>query len=73
MQSVIDQTAHRLSLRAYRPGCELIEQGYPIFGYCPWSFVDARSSHQGFAKRYGLVFVIRTDDDIKTCGRIPQG
>lgn len=49
---------------------ELIEQGYPIFGYCPWSFVDVVSSHQGFAKRYGLVFVDRTDDDIKTCGRI---
>lgn len=49
---------------------ELIEQGYPIFGYCPWSFVDAVSSHQGFAKRYGLVYVDRTDDDIRTCDRI---
>lgn len=49
---------------------ELIEQGYPIFGYCPWSFVDVVSSHQGFAKRYGLVFVDRTDDDIRTCDRI---
>lgn len=49
---------------------ELIEQGYPIFGYCPWSFVDVVSSHQGFAKRYGLVFVDRTDDDIKSCDRI---
>ena len=28
------------------------------------------SSHQGFAKRYGLVFVDRTDDDIKSCDRI---
>lgn len=50
--------------------CELIEQGYPIFGYCPWSFVDVVSSHQGFAKRYGLVYVDRTDDDIRTCDRI---
>lgn len=49
---------------------ELIEQGYPIFGYCPWSFVDVVSSHQGFAKRYGLVYVDRTDDDIRTCDRI---
>lgn len=49
---------------------ELIKQGYPIFGYCPWSFVDVVSSHQGFAKRYGLVYVDRTDDDIRTCDRI---
>lgn len=49
---------------------ELIEQGYPIFGYCPWSFVDVVSSHQGFAKRYGLIYVDRTDDDIRTCDRI---
>ena len=28
------------------------------------------SSHQGFAKRYGLVYVDRTDDDIRTCDRI---
>lgn len=52
---------------------ELIEQGYPIFGYCPWSFVDVVSSHQGFAKRYGLVYVDRTDDDIRTCDRIRKG
>lgn len=49
---------------------ELVEQGYPIFGYCPWSFVDVVSSHQGFAKRYGLVYVDRTDDDIRTCDRV---
>ncbi len=47
----------------------MIEQGYPIFGYCPWSFIDVVSSHQGFAKRYGLVFVDRTETDIKDCAR----
>ncbi|MDO4467128.1 MAG: glycoside hydrolase family 1 protein [Bacillota bacterium] len=46
------------------------EEGYPIFGYCPWSFIDVVSSHQGFAKRYGLVYVDRTDTDIKSCERI---
>lgn len=45
------------------------EEGYPVFGYCPWSFVDVVSSHQGFAKRYGLVYVDRTDTDIKECKR----
>lgn len=45
------------------------KEGYPIFGYCPWSFIDLVSSHQGFKKRYGLVYVDRTDTDIKECKR----
>ena len=51
---------------------ELIDQGYPVFGYCPWSFIDVVSSHQGFAKRYGLVFVDRTDTDVKDCARVKK-
>ena len=47
----------------------LCEEGYPVFGYCPWSFMDVLSSHQGFAKRYGLVFIDRTDTDVKECQR----
>lgn len=47
-------------------------EGYPVFGYCPWSFIDVVSSHQGFAKRYGLVYVDRTDTDIKNCTRIKK-
>lgn len=45
------------------------EEGYPVFGYSPWSFIDVVSSHQGFAKRYGLVYVDRTDTDLKDCAR----
>lgn len=47
-------------------------EGYPVLGYCTWSFMDLVSSHQGFAKRYGLVYVNRTDTDIKDCARIPK-
>lgn len=50
----------------------LIQEGYPLFGYCPWSFIDVLSSHQGFGKRYGLVYIDRSDEDIKTCARIPK-
>ena len=50
----------------------LIEEGYPVFGYCPWSFLDVVSSHQGYAKRYGLVFVDRTDTEIKQCRRVKK-
>ena len=50
----------------------LIEEGYPVLGYCPWSLLDLVSSHQGFSKRYGLIYVDRTDTDIKECQRIPK-
>lgn len=50
----------------------LVEEGYPLLGYCPWSLLDLVSSHQGFSKRYGLIYVDRTDTDIKECHRIPK-
>lgn len=50
----------------------LLEEGIPVMGYCPWSFVDVVSSHQGFAKRYGLVYVDRTDTDAKQCARVKK-
>ena len=50
----------------------MIDEGLPVFGYCPWSFVDVVSSHQGFAKRYGLVYVDRTETDPKQCARVKK-
>ena len=50
----------------------MIQEGLPVFGYCPWSFVDVVSSHQGFAKRYGLVYVDRTETDPKQCARVKK-
>ncbi|MFD1465323.1 glycoside hydrolase family 1 protein [Lapidilactobacillus mulanensis] len=53
--------------------CErFVSEGYPLLGYCPWSLVDVVSSHQGFKKRYGLIYVDRTDEDLKQCKRIPK-
>ena len=34
--------------------------------------MDLLSSHQGFKKRYGLVYVDRTDDDLKELKRIKK-
>ena len=48
----------------------LREEGYPLFGYCTWSLLDLVSSHQGFKKRYGLIYVDRTDEEVKDCRRI---
>lgn len=48
---------------------EAIDEGFPVFGYCPWSFIDVVSSHQGFSKRYGLIYIDRTEKDVKECKR----
>ncbi len=48
------------------------KEGYPIMGYCPWSLIDVLSSHQGYSKRYGLIYIDRTDTDPKECKRIPK-
>lgn len=50
----------------------LVEEGYPLLGYCPWSLLDLVSSHQGFSKRYGLIYVNRTDTDVMECKRIQK-
>lgn len=48
---------------------KLIKEGYPLIGYCTWSFLDLVSSREGFNKRYGLVYVDRTNTDPKECKR----
>lgn len=49
-----------------------IADGVDVFGYCPWSALDLISTHQGFAKRYGFVYVNRDDFDLKDLKRIPK-
>ena len=39
-------------------------------GYCPWSVMDLLSSHLGFRKRYGFIYVNRTDSDLNDLARI---
>lgn len=48
---------------------EAITDGADIFGYCPWSAIDLISTHQGFRKRYGFVYVDRDDFDLKELKR----
>jgi len=45
-------------LRAYITACaEAIEQGVPLRGYFVWSLVDNFEWSEGFAKRFGLVYI----------------
>lgn len=43
-------------------GCEII-------GYCPWSAIDLISTHEGMKKRYGFIYVNRTEFDLKNLSR----
>lgn len=53
--------------------CRLgINEGVDLLGYCPWTFIDALSSHQGFSKRYGLVYINRDEQDLKDLKRIKK-
>lgn len=51
---------------------DAIEDGVEMMGYSPWSIVDLLSSHQGFRKRYGLVYIYREDMDLKDLRRIKK-
>lgn len=46
-----------------------IEDGVDFLGYCPWSAIDLISTHEGFRKRYGFVYVNRDDFDLKDLKR----
>ena len=47
-----------------------MDYGVEMIAYCPWSAVDLLSTSNGVKKRYGFVYVDRTDDDPKECERI---
>lgn len=47
-----------------------IEDGVEMWGYSLWSVMDLLSSHQGYKKRYGLIYIDRTDFDEKELKRI---
>jgi len=49
-----------------------LTDGVEIFAYCPWSALDLVSTHQGFRKRYGFIYVNRNEDGEGNLGRIPK-
>ncbi len=49
-----------------------ITDGVDLMGYCPWAFIDLVSTHQGYNKRYGFVYVDRTEDNLKEMKRIKK-
>src|SRR5699024_11628725 len=43
--------------------------GVEVIGYCAWSFMDLLSWLNGYKKRYGFVYVNRTDESEKDLKR----
>ena len=43
-----------------------------MFGYCPWTAIDLVSTHQGFKKRYGFIYVNRGEEDLRDMARIKK-
>lgn len=57
-------------LRQHIQACELaLGDGVEVMGYSPWSVIDLLSSHQGFRKRYGFVYVDQNDQQTGTLER----
>lgn len=49
-----------------------IDFGVDVISYNPWSFIDVLSTSNGYKKRYGFVYVDRTDLDLKELKRIKK-
>lgn len=49
-----------------------ITDGVGMLGYCPWSAIDVVSTHQGYQKRYGFIYVDRDEFDLKEMKRYPK-
>ncbi|WP_195618177.1 glycoside hydrolase family 1 protein [Clostridium paraputrificum] len=47
-----------------------ITDGVELFGFCPWSALDLVSTHSGFKKRYGFIYIDRDEFDLKDLKRI---
>ena len=46
-----------------------ITDGVKMLGYCPWAAIDVVSTHQGYKKRYGFIYVNRDEFDLKELKR----
>ena len=49
-----------------------ITDGVEVIGYCPWAALDVVSTHQGYQKRYGFLYVDRDEFDLKDIRRIKK-
>lgn len=55
----------------YQVGLAVMD-GCDVIAYNPWSFTDLLSTGNGMAKRYGLVYINTTDEDVLDLRRIKK-
>lgn len=46
-----------------------ITDSVDMLGYCPWAAIDVVSTHQGYRKRYGFIYVDRDEFELKELKR----
>lgn len=51
---------------------DAVESGVEVIGYNPWSVMDLISTHEGFLKRYGFIYVNRDNESEKDLARIKK-
>lgn len=61
---------HREHIQAMKDSIEI--DGTDVLGYLGWGLIDIPSSSGDVEKRYGTVFVNRTNHDLKDLRRIPK-
>lgn len=61
---------HEKHIRAMKDA--MFIDGAKVLGYLGWGLIDIPSSHADMEKRYGAVFVNRTNHDLKDMKRVPK-
>ena len=61
---------HRDHIKAMKDA--IFDDGVDCLGYLGWGLIDIPSSHGDMEKRYGMVFVNRTNSDLKDLKRVPK-
>lgn len=49
-----------------------VHDGVELISYNVWTMIDVLSSSDGFSKRYGLVYIDRTENDLKELRRVKK-
>lgn len=61
---------HRDHILAMKAAIE--EDGVEVLGYLGWGLIDIMASSGNMDKRYGVVYVNRTNDDLRDMKRVPK-
>ena len=61
---------HRDHIKAMNDS--MFVDGAMVLGYLGWGLIDIPSSHADMEKRYGAVYVNRSNHDLKDLKRVPK-